>query len=215
MSCEVNHHNEMKCGSETKCEKGSKNLNEYLVDQMAFYGAYHSTIGNQIIHVIFVPILLITAFSLLSFVPLLMRPVKLVWFASSYFHTNTPLFIGYLLMYPATYIYIDFFSGLTWLPMGAFVWIMAMYLVDTMKCSLATLALVHICSWLTQFVGHAIIEKRQPALVDNLYNSIVLAPFFVWFETVLFPLGYGNSAGLKRSITRKIKALQLRIDNKA
>jgi len=223
MAGKVKHRGEVPCEtaesqahSETgsKCVSEAKTRNEYLVKQMSFYGAYHSTFGNQIIHVIFVPIILITAFAMLSHIKLLMYPVKLVWFANHYFHMNTPLCLIYILMYPATYIYIDFFCGLTWLPMGAFVWIAAMFLVDTLKCSMSTLLLIHSISWAFQFLGHGIIEKRKPALFDNLYQSIVLAPFFVWFESVLFPLGYGHSIGLKRIISRNAKALQLKLDQK-
>jgi len=48
---------------------------------------------------------------------------------------------------------------------------------------------IHIVSWLAQFVGHGKFEGRAPALLDNLFQAIFLAPFFVWLE-VLFALGY-------------------------
>jgi len=48
---------------------------------------------------------------------------------------------------------------------------------------------IHIVSWLAQFVGHGKFEGRAPALLDNLFQAIFLAPFFVWLE-VLFTLGY-------------------------
>ena len=44
-------------------------------------------------------------------------------------------------------------------------------------------------SWIAQFVGHGIYEKRAPALLDNLVQALFLAPFFVWME-ILFALGY-------------------------
>ncbi|MEO0469017.1 MAG: Mpo1-like protein [Bacteroidota bacterium] len=37
--------------------------------------------------------------------------------------------------------------------------------------------------------GHIVFEKRRPALVDSVFQSFVLAPFFVLFD-VLFSLGY-------------------------
>ncbi|ETO25300.1 hypothetical protein RFI_11835 [Reticulomyxa filosa] len=205
--------NGTKSGDETP-KTETKQPYDYLIDQIAFYGAYHSTLGNQIIHIIFVPVILITALSMLSFVKILMQPVNFLWFGGEILHTNTPLFIIFVLMYPATYVYIDFYSGLSWLPMASFVWFAAMFLVDNLKWPISSLLLLHSVAWIFQFIGHGVIERRKPALLDNLYQSIVLAPFFVWFETVLFPLGYGNSVGLKRNITRKVKELQVKLDNK-
>ena len=49
--------------------------------------------------------------------------------------------------------------------------------------------IVHIVSWLLQFVGHGAFEGRAPALLDNLVQAIFLAPLFVWLE-FLFKLGY-------------------------
>ena len=44
-------------------------------------------------------------------------------------------------------------------------------------------------SWVAQFIGHGVFERRAPAILDNLVQSLVLAPFFVWME-VLFFIGY-------------------------
>lgn len=44
-------------------------------------------------------------------------------------------------------------------------------------------------SWLAQFVGHGVFEGRAPALLDNLVQAFLLAPFFVWLE-ILFMMGY-------------------------
>jgi len=48
---------------------------------------------------------------------------------------------------------------------------------------------VHIVSWILQFVGHGKYEGRAPALLDNLFQAIFLAPLFVWLE-FLFIIGY-------------------------
>jgi len=50
-------------------------------------------------------------------------------------------------------------------------------------------ALMHVGSWIAQFAGHGLAEKRAPALLDNLIGAVVLAPFFVHLE-ILFSLGY-------------------------
>lgn len=40
-----------------------------------------------------------------------------------------------------------------------------------------------------QFIGHGAFEKRAPALLDNLVQALLLAPFFVFME-LLFIFGY-------------------------
>ncbi|KAF3927992.1 hypothetical protein AA313_de0200279 [Arthrobotrys entomopaga] len=49
--------------------------------------------------------------------------------------------------------------------------------------------IVHVTSWVFQFIGHGAFEHRSPALLDNIFQAFFLAPFFVWLE-VLFSLGY-------------------------
>jgi uncharacterized membrane protein YGL010W len=48
---------------------------------------------------------------------------------------------------------------------------------------------VQIVAWTAQFIGHGVYEGRAPALLDNLIQAFVLAPFFVFME-VLFHFGY-------------------------
>jgi uncharacterized membrane protein YGL010W len=44
-------------------------------------------------------------------------------------------------------------------------------------------------SWAAQFVSHSVFERRSPALVDNAFQSFLMAPLFVFME-LLFALGY-------------------------
>lgn len=53
----------------------------------------------------------------------------------------------------------------------------------------AAAIVVEIVAWILQFIGHGVFEGRAPALLDNLVQSLVLAPFFVFME-VLFKFGY-------------------------
>ena len=48
---------------------------------------------------------------------------------------------------------------------------------------------IFVSSWVAQFIGHGVFEGRAPALVDNLVQALILAPFFVWME-ILFFVGY-------------------------
>jgi len=58
-------------------------------------------------------------------------------------------------------------------------------------------------SWVAQFAGHGLAEKRAPALLDNLLGGLVLAPFFVHLE-ILFALGYRRQ--LHKEVTDGITA---------
>lgn len=61
-------------------------------------------------------------------------------------------------------------------------------------------------SWIAQFVGHGVFEKRAPALLDNLVQALFLAPFFVWME-ILFSLGYRPElqARVEKAVDREVK----------
>lgn len=98
---------------------------------------------------------------------------------------------------------------------------------------LAIAGAVHGVSWILQFLGHGLAERRAPALLDNLlggayetslpfygctdhstfHAAVVLAPFFAHLE-ILFGLGYRpqlhhdlkNSVGVEIARIRKIEA---------
>ena len=61
---------------------------------------------------------------------------------------------------------------------------------------------VHIVSWLLQFIGHGKFEGRAPALLDNLFQAIFLAPLFVWLE-LLFMIGYRPE--LKKRVDKAVE----------
>ncbi len=54
--------------------------------------------------------------------------------------------------------------------------------------------MTHLClvpgsCWVAQIASHKIFEGRAPALLDNLAQAFLMAPFFVFLE-VLFKFGY-------------------------
>ena len=63
----------------------------------------------------------------------------------------------------------------------------------------------HIVNWILQIVGHAIFEKRAPALTDNLLLTLN-APFFVTAE-VLKMMGWKKDefVGIDKDIDERIK----------
>lgn len=61
---------------------------------------------------------------------------------------------------------------------------------------------VFLVSWVAQFIGHGKFEGRAPALLDNIAQALLLAPFFVFFE-ILFALGYRPE--LKKRIEKGVE----------
>lgn len=84
--------------------------------------------------------------------------------------------------------------------------IVDMHLENTMNIA----ASVHIIAWLAQFYGHGVHEGRSPALLDNLFQAIFMAPLFVLME-VMFRFGYRKE--FQESIQPKIDAAILKFNN--
>lgn len=68
----------------------------------------------------------------------------------------------------------------------------------------------HIASWILQFIGHGKFEGRAPALLDNLFQAIFLAPLFVWLE-LLFAFGYRQElqGRVDREVQKEIAKFRL------
>lgn len=103
-----------------------------------------------------------------------------------------PLNLGTIgaILYSGFYILLEPVAGTVTVPL-IIGWIAyANHLTTTYPSSANKTALVlEVVCWIAQFVGHGKFEGRAPALLDNLLQAFVLAPFFVWME-VLFSLGY-------------------------
>lgn len=146
----------------------------------AEYGKYHTHSVNVIIHVIFVPTLLMTAMSMARHLPIGRDVADNLW----------QIHVGFvfLALCLGLYLYLDPLGGvlacLLYIPGYA----LGNYLYMTMGVDhLKIVALVHAFSWGVQFIGHGVFENRRPALVDNLLLTMA-APLFVILE-VVFAIG--------------------------
>ena len=85
----------------------------------------------------------------------------------------------------AVYVYLDSLGGLA---AGLFYYVLLLhthklYLSLGQSDALQLALIVHVISWFAQVVvGHALIEKRRPALLSSLFASLILAPLFVVLE---------------------------------
>ncbi|CAH02808.1 2-hydroxy-palmitic acid dioxygenase MPO1 [Kluyveromyces lactis] len=143
-----------------------------LETQLAFYKAYHNNTGNVLIHSIFVPTILFTSMRILN-------DVK-IWNGYTLTHLLALSFgLFYILLRVGTGILASLILALT-----------CKFLNDgTIKMTQTTAWILFVISWIFQFIGHGVFEKRKPALLDNLVQSLVLAPYFILYE-LLFILGF-------------------------
>ncbi|KAJ7507465.1 hypothetical protein B0H11DRAFT_1705232 [Mycena galericulata] len=183
--------------------------------QLTFYGAYHSNRVNVLIHIICVPLLL--SFQVLaatipvpSFVPAIHHSFSdhLV-FDLNFSAIHAGLYLAY-------YFILEPVAALLYAPQMVLSLLTATaYARSPSHIPLA--GLLHGVSWVAQFLGHGLAEKRAPALLDNLIGAVVLAPFFVHLE-ILFKLGYrpqmhkqlNNEIGKEITKIRKAQADQRR-----
>ncbi|KAF4574690.1 hypothetical protein EYR36_006040 [Pleurotus pulmonarius] len=179
--------------------------------QLTFYGAYHSNRVNVAIHIVFVPVLLWTFQVMATRIPLpsAVPTVHHVFNDYLVFDLNAPAihaalyFLYYLALEPVAAILYAPQLTLSVLTATAFA---------RNDHNVTQAALLHVGSWIAQFAGHGLAEKRAPALLDNLIGAVVLAPFFVHLE-LLFKAGYRpafhreieNSIGMEIARIRKIQ----------
>eukprot|EP00262_Sarcandra_glabra_P020626 TRINITY_DN8327_c0_g2_i1.p1 TRINITY_DN8327_c0_g2~~TRINITY_DN8327_c0_g2_i1.p1 ORF type:complete len:201 (+),score=28.69 TRINITY_DN8327_c0_g2_i1:88-690(+) len=181
-----------------------------LEKHFAFYGAYHSNPINIFIHVLFVWPILYTSLVLLYFTPTLFHfphQIGCFPFENSY---SLVLNFGFLFtcIYALFYVSLDKKAGSLAALLCFLCWVSSSSLAHRLGFSLAwkvVLAAQLFC-WTGQFVGHGVFEKRAPALLDNLSQALLMAPFFVLLEVLQTFLGYEPYAGFHERVQAKIQA---------
>lgn len=154
-----------------------------------FYGSYHNEIRNQVIHFVGIPTIFTTALQFLSKLPL--GAVA-----------GVPLNASDALaaVYALSFVKMEPLAGITYAPViFAMHHIANHYLKNRTELAVA----LHVGGWIAQFIGHGVFEKRAPALLDNFFQAVHAAVFFVWLE-LLFALGYRPS--LKKELQALIDA---------
>ncbi|KAG6008177.1 hypothetical protein E4U43_000206 [Claviceps pusilla] len=170
-----------------------------LEHHLTFYGAYHHNTVNKIIHIICVPVILISAFCMATYTgPLIETPS---WATVPYLDLNLGTVAA--LLYTALYLLLEPVAGFALSAFCLAGTAYSNYLKTQNSTTTFQIALgLHVVAWIAQFVGHGAFERRAPALLDNLVQAVFLAPLFVWLE-VLFQLGYRPA--LQARIEKKIQ----------
>ena len=161
---------------------------------------------NQLIHFIFVPVILFTIVLWLSYTPPVPNPIHSSSCLAPYLVLNGGFFL--VAVYSVYYIILDTIAGLSWAACVGFpIWVGAEYLQQTHPGNAWLWAIyAHVFAWFMQIVpGHMYFEMRRPSLMDSFVQSLLLAPLFVWFE-LLFVLGYRKdlAAEISRAATADV-----------
>ncbi|XP_058777344.1 2-hydroxy-palmitic acid dioxygenase mpo1-like isoform X1 [Vicia villosa] len=180
-----------------------------LEKHFAFYGAYHSNPINIAIHVLFVWPILFSALVFLYFAPPFFN---LPNFEFLLFGNRFVLVwnLGFLftLVYSVFYASLDLKAGSLAALLCVVCWVGGSYVGYQLGWSLAwkVVLVVQLVCWIGQFIGHGVFEKRAPALLDNLTQALVMAPFFVLLEILQTVFGYEPYPGFHSTVQAKIEA---------
>ncbi|CAH0019479.1 hypothetical protein V2G26_000771 [Clonostachys chloroleuca] len=170
-----------------------------LEQHLVFYGSYHHNKINVAIHVICVPLILFSGFTIATYTGTLISLPS--WLTLPYLNLNLGTIAASL--YSALYLLLEPVAGfvLSAICLGAAAFGNYMRLANpdtTLKYAVA----IHVTCWIFQFVGHGAFEGRAPALLDNIVQALFLAPMFVWLE-ILFFLGYRPE--LQSRVNKKVR----------
>ena len=153
-----------------------------LKGHLVFYRLYHFNHTNVAIHLACIPVILLLAITLL-------QRYEVVGPAHPY------VTLGGLVAwsYGIYYVLLDWKCGIPLMAvLVTFYNFIRQYYIGQdaagQSHTIQVAAIAHVVLWLAQFYGHGVHEKRAPALLDNLLQALVLAPFFVAFE-IAFALG--------------------------
>lgn len=148
------------------------------------YEKYHQSPENKLIHVVCIPLIAITLLSLL-----------------------TKMNIYYSLMLKLFYetIYISFL-GINSRGLGMILYLESLHILSKLFYYLNNnyLLILHLTSWILQFVGHGLFENNKPALLDNLYQSFLWAPLMPYMHFFKYE-NYAYKTEIKMEIIKNDK----------
>jgi len=106
------------------------------------------------------------------------------------------------------YVFLDVKAGSLAALLCAICWVASSFIASRLGFSLAwkVVLVAQILCWTVQFIGHGIFEGRAPALLDNLVQAFIMAPFFVLLEALQTFFGYEPYSGFHATVQAKIEA---------
>lgn len=124
------------------------------------YKEYHKNPTNIFIHQLCVPILLLSGYAMFP---------QISCYVNGFYTINYLLFDVFSKKSIQLAVLLQFMLG-------------GSYLLNQL-CSFETILTLHGVGWAVQLAGHKVYEKNTPAFLDNLYDSFLFAPYFLFLET--------------------------------
>jgi uncharacterized membrane protein YGL010W len=177
---------------------------ERFLSGLVFYGAYHTNPVNKAIHLACIPAIYGSALVLLHQIPLRVPTIISSALAAAAL-PSASVALPFAAFYAAYWSYL---TGPSILGVSASALAFgSLWGVGAWGRALGVRALpiaagIQVCSWLAQFYGHGVHEKRSPALLDNLFSALVLAPLFVYTEVLM---GLGLASSLHDAIDTRVQ----------
>ena len=164
------------------------------------YGKYHNNVVNQLIHTVFVPIIIYTWYVQMCLIaPYLQLSVDLPVFGDK---IGFGFWINFIVS--TAYFFIDWrvalICSLWWWPcmvLGNATWMAHEHDEYYGLGQFWFMGLVNIVSWIMQFIGHGLFEKRSPAITTNILFGL-LAPFFITFELMNGVFGFQEGQSMQK-----------------
>jgi len=175
-----------------------------LLSEFVFYGAYHSNWVNQAIHLVCIPMIVLTLLVFLAEVPApralvaALPPLPLAALpaplAAALRAARPTAALGVAGAYAAYYLWLCASARLPALGAAAAAGVLALWAAAEHlslahgAAALRPAAAAHVLAWLAQFYGHGVHERRAPALMQSVPQAFRVAPLFVLVEAA-FALG--------------------------
>lgn len=169
-----------------------------LKKSFVFYGSYHHNRVNQMVHMLFVPVIFTTALSILAHVPIT-DTISLSHVVAAF--------------YALSFLKMDFVAGALYAPViGAMEYFASTVLMHHVPLAIA----LHAFAWTAQILAHKYAEGREPAFMEDPLGAFHAAVFFVWLE-LLFALGYSPSerVELEKLVKERIAEMNAEESEKA
>lgn len=180
-----------------------------IESHLVFYRKYHFNNTNVAIHLVCIPLILLSAISMtigaevIKDLPYVTVGVVVAWIYGLYY-----VALDWQLGVPAMAV----LTGYAHLQRVHYATLNSNTMLLQAQYRSIALA-VHVACWLAQFYGHAVHERRAPALFDNLLQALVLAPFFVVYE-VAFWLGFKLDVQKRMNNAAGVEVARMRAEEK-
>ncbi|KAL5229745.1 hypothetical protein ABZP36_028521 [Zizania latifolia] len=177
----------------------------------AFYAAYHSNPVNVLVHAVCVWPILFTALLALRFAP----PLPLLRFYCPLCRQYLPIPLGLPVVCALGLFYalMDKRAGTAAAALCVACWAAGNFLASaaglwSLEDAWRPLLAAQVVLWSAQFLGHALFEKRRPALLDSPVQALLTAPFFIFLEALHKVFGYEPTPGFHKRVQARVAALR-------